>query len=859
MVRFTALATVLLSTTLASGQFGPEEQVTSLFLFPEEIMTADMDGDLDQDLVMRNAGAIVWARNLGQGSFDALDSLYASNWGSWSARSEFDLADVDQDGDMDLVVLDRQDSLVVWLPNASGSGDFGPALVIADLHGFGELGAIRCTDIMGDASPDLIVNHESFSNLKVYVNDGGTFASIESIHTNDMGSLSRLLVIGDIDLNGTNDIIRQHWSGQLWAMLNPGGIGNDWTDTLLIQQSGGGYIFGSGHQQLIDVDADGDLDLVDAANDNTPVWAECFAADSGGFHAFLPEYIGQPVHYFHTGWAAFLGCGNTASALWCSGADSDSLNWTMYDAELDAFGLPAKWASEPGIRLIRTADLDGDGRQDLILAHSDSVLSWYPNDLPALPSSGISLTPFDTLCASGDPYALDHAEPPGGNWSGEGVAENNFMPPGPGSFTLTYQVVDPVAGCPLSATQAITVLLEPIITVVSGSFDDCDTAPLQLAGWPSGGSWSGSSDESGYVDKSCAVRPLSGEVYYNMEAVNGGFCQASTITFVLPACTPVDLGSDINACEEDEQDIVVELFMPSSSYFVELQGPFYDIVQPVNNLAQGFFNPAVGPGSFMIIGNVMNPFTCPGSDTLFIIVNPNPDPGLITTNLTFCANQSEGLVEMNMAGDFSAPINAASTAIGTFNPGLLSLGYHPFSFNVVDANGCAGFLIDSLLIVDPPVVSLDMSPININGGIVILEGGSPEGGTYTVNGEVATALDPSTFQAGDLVDVAYSYTDPLTGCTGMAAVQVDIVTALGVDQRESGVHVFPNPATSECQVWFGSGNSRISLLDALGREARNWPSMTSPAWLNLNGLPAGNYVMTIEAPDRMDRIRLTIR
>lgn len=172
-------------------------------------------------------------------------------------------------------------------------------------------------------------------------------------------------------------------------------------------------------------------------------------------------------------------CGSTASALWSSGADGDTLNWSLFDAQLDAFGPSVSWASETGIHLIRTADLNGDGSQDLILAHADTIVTWYPNLLPAAPASSIELTPFDTLCAYGDPYTLDHALPQGGVWNGEGVIGTLFSPPGSGTFSLTYQVVDAVSGCPLSAVQSIAAVTTPVITLVSGNPDECALDPLQ--------------------------------------------------------------------------------------------------------------------------------------------------------------------------------------------------------------------------------------------------------------------------------------------------------------------------------------------------------------------------------------------
>ncbi|MBK6829387.1 MAG: hypothetical protein IPG92_00955 [Flavobacteriales bacterium] len=202
----------------------------------------------------------------------------------------------------------------------------------------------------------------------------------------------------------------------------------------------------------------------------------------------------------------------------------------MFDAQLDAFAPYLSWVSEPGIRLIRTADLNGDGAQDLILAHSDSIVTWFANLLPATNTSSIELTPFDTLCVFGDPYPLEHALPSDGTWSGEGVSLNFFTPSGPGDFELTYVVSDPVSGCPMSATQTITAMMEPEITLVSGDPDECALDPLQYTASPSGGAWSGITDATGMVDRSCAARPSSGEVTYSMDAVNGGNCLGAVIS-----------------------------------------------------------------------------------------------------------------------------------------------------------------------------------------------------------------------------------------------------------------------------------------------------------------------------------------
>lgn len=803
----------------------------------ERLMAADVDGDGWTDLVMQTGVDVLWLHNAdGAGSFAEAEVLFSSD-----TIYHFDLADLDGDLDLDLVVVHGMVAAMSILAN-QGAGLFGEAELIGATEETGILGSLLCHDIDMDGDIDVLVLADDFHFFR---NDGASFTEVPMGLSPPGGPIRTVLLAGDVDLDGDQDLVMSNWNAYMLVALNMDGIGTEWD---LGINTVGINLQGVQHKaiQLHDVDGDGDLDVVNTMDD---IQLARNPTIPDGWGEFAIEDIAPGSGSFGIGWSGPMGCSTAVSALWQLMPWTGPVQWSTYDGTLDAFTPPiALMDSIRSVQLL-AADLNNDGVNDIIIADRDHPrIWWYPNLIPVL-SSALELTPFDTLCTWGDSYPLTHASPSGGTWVGAGVADNIFTPPGSGTYELTYQVVDPGSGCPLGAVQGITTISEPLITLLSGNPDECAIDPLQYVASPGGGQWSGIIGLDGAIDRSCASRPIFGEGSYIMNAPNGGDCMASTnTTLSFPACTTVDLGADILACEDDDEDVVVEFVMPSASYYVELLGPFYLIEQSFNHMAQGYFSPSMGPGSYMIIGNAVHPLRCPDADTLFIIVNPNPNPVMLTTDLTFCANQSEGQVETDMAGDFSAPINVASSSIGTFNPSLLVQGYHLFTFNVVDANGCEGSLIDSLLIVDPPTVTLDMSPININGGLVFLEGGNPEGGIYTVNGIVAATLNPSIFQVGDTIEVVYSYTDPLTGCTGTAIVQVDIVTLTDEPGIRALLRLAPNPARGHCQFWFGDGDiANIELLDALGRRFRSWPAQGSPAWLDLSGLSAGSYQVLVES------------
>ena len=654
------------------AQFGPGVQITSSFMSRHELKAADLNGDTYQDLVFQNAGATVWCRNLdGLGNFGPLDTLYLSPQYPWQSDHYhgFDLRDVDLDGAIDVIIVDREDSAVVWLPN-NGFGSFGPAQIVADLHGRGFLGSMICIDVMDSPFPDVVMNVEHGGKRMIYINDGGSFTTADSIYAQMGGPMSPVLVGGDLDLNGTTDLVLESFFGQIRAMLNFGGAGITWVDTVLMTSFMG--TTDGQTPQLIDVDRDGDLDVGDAS-DNMSYWAENFAFDSVGFHAFIARAINPAsfLSFEHYGWLAYLGCGDLASALWSSGADLDTMNWALFDAQLHAFTTPLSWASEPGIILVRTADLNGDGAEDLILAHSDSILTWYPNLLPQQSPGPVALTPFDTLCLYGDPYPLDHAIPAGGSWSGTEVSLNVFTPSA-GTFDLTYTVVDPTSGCPLSARQPITVITEATVTVVSGNFlADCDLGPVQFAAFPSPGVWSALVDSTGLMDRSCDVRPVTGYVSYTYTAANGGSCSGEMPDYVmLPGCLNMDLGPDRILCSNGDT-LVISANGPAMGG-ASLGGPFDLIEQSQNYLATGYFYPGHAPGTYVFHGYAVGPMDCPATDSVIVTVVPAPDVALSLPFDILSDNAPPEILEGGNPPGGTYSINGGQ--VTTFDPSLYGLG-----------------------------------------------------------------------------------------------------------------------------------------------------------------------------------------
>jgi hypothetical protein len=85
----------------------------------------------------------------------------------------------------------------------------------------------------------------------------------------------------------------------------------------------------------------------------------------------------------------------------------------------------------------------------------------------------------------------------------------------------------------------------------------------------------------------------------------------------------------------------------------------------------------------------------------------------------------------------------------------------------VSQNGCSSQAQQQVTVNQLPSVSLQpISALCANANAVQLSGGSPAGGSYTVNGTPATSFDPSQTGSGQQT-VVYSYTDG-NGCSNTA-------------------------------------------------------------------------------------------
>jgi len=222
--------------------------------YTRSVVVGDINGDNDLDIIASSStyNRVVWYENLdGQGTFSYANIIGNNVMDAWEVK----VADLDGDGDLDVIATNRGNNTLSWFKNLDGQGTFSPELIIN--NNAISVYAIQTADVDGDGDIDVLANSSSFGYPAWYENlDGqGTFATENIIVNRGVFNVIPADIDGDNDIDLFLKTIENDVTTIFWYE-NIDGLGTFTQRQLITNDSHPREFYPS------DVDNDGDIDLL---------------------------------------------------------------------------------------------------------------------------------------------------------------------------------------------------------------------------------------------------------------------------------------------------------------------------------------------------------------------------------------------------------------------------------------------------------------------------------------------------------------------------------------------------------------------------------------------------------------------
>ncbi len=327
------------------------------------LQPADLDGDGDVDFVAAVAyphSKIIWFENTdGHGNFGAEQLITTAV----DYPRNLHVADIDNDGDLDLFSASFNDDKLAWYEN-DGTGNFGAQQIISiDLD---QVYNVTTADIDGDGDLDVLSSTSKYSDPKVvwYENtDGqGTFGAANLI----AAKRSRNVKTGDFDGDGDIDVVFGYRSFQLYYYENDG-TGSSWTQHIVDNTAGPYYV------RVADLNNDGNLDIVATDLSDTYWYSNDGNGNFGSKNVMMANQFNWHIEtgdMNNDGYPEVICSMENDAEVKIVNNNTGNFNQSFVINAPSSFG-----------ESLKAADMDGDGDMDMIaVLASKGEMDYYQND-----------------------------------------------------------------------------------------------------------------------------------------------------------------------------------------------------------------------------------------------------------------------------------------------------------------------------------------------------------------------------------------------------------------------------------------------------------------------------------------------
>ena len=246
-----------------SGSFSNQKTISSSINNPAYVFSGDVDSDGDVDIISTSGQEIVWFENTnGSGSFGSSVIIGVYNFSPFDVK----IADLDGDGDNDILASKQSTTpspwSIAWQENLDGAGNFGEQQIISDLA-YGAV-LVDVADVDNDNDLDIVAAFRIEEKIAWFENtDGlGNFILKDIIFE----GVSRAESLDFVDLDGDGDF-------DILASLGFLGTSEEGNRVLWFENQdglgafGNANIIGTGYYWLkqavpVDIDNDNDKDVI---------------------------------------------------------------------------------------------------------------------------------------------------------------------------------------------------------------------------------------------------------------------------------------------------------------------------------------------------------------------------------------------------------------------------------------------------------------------------------------------------------------------------------------------------------------------------------------------------------------------
>jgi gliding motility-associated-like protein len=338
--------------------------------YARSVFAADMDGDGDMDILSAstNDDTIAWYENDGNANPTwTADDITTSADGATSVFA----ADMDGDGDMDIVSTSENDDTIAWYEN---DGNANPTWTKVDIDTNADgARSVFAADMDGDGDMDILSASIFDNTIAWYENDGNANPTWAAANIDTSARSARSVFAADMDGDGDMDIVSANFNDHTIAWYeNDGNANPTWTKAVIGGTADVWSVFAA------DMDGDGDMDILSASwSPSAITWLE---NDGNANPSWAAANITTDVNGARSVFAADIDSDGDMDIVSASGYDN-TIAWYENDGNANPTWTKADIATDAEFaNSVFAADMDGDGDMDILSASlNDDTIAWYEN------------------------------------------------------------------------------------------------------------------------------------------------------------------------------------------------------------------------------------------------------------------------------------------------------------------------------------------------------------------------------------------------------------------------------------------------------------------------------------------------